>query len=76
MDRDETIKLIVKALLEVVQTGAGNIEVAVMVPNEPLTMLSKEEIEAVSNVVRAEKEKEKEAASKRTGVLGQTVAAT
>ena len=30
MDREETIKLAVKSLLEVVQTGAKNIEIAIM----------------------------------------------
>lgn len=30
MTRDETIKLTVKSLLEVVQTGAKNIEITVM----------------------------------------------
>jgi 20S proteasome subunit alpha 4 len=32
MDREETIKLTVKSLLEVVQTGAKNIEIAIMEP--------------------------------------------
>lgn len=30
MTRDETIKLTIKSLLEVVQTGAKNIEISVM----------------------------------------------
>ncbi len=30
MTRDETIKLTVKSLLEVVQTGAKNIEISIM----------------------------------------------
>lgn len=30
LERDETIKLTIKALLEVVQTGAKNIEISVM----------------------------------------------
>lgn len=30
------IKLVVKALLEVVQSGAKNVEVAIMKPNEPM----------------------------------------
>ncbi|ROT73781.1 hypothetical protein C7M84_007756 [Penaeus vannamei] len=33
------IKLVVKALLEVVQSGAKNVEVAIMKPNEPMRML-------------------------------------
>ena len=33
MSKDETIKLAVKALLEIVQTGSKNIEIAVMGPD-------------------------------------------
>ena len=36
MDREETIKLTVKSLLEVVQTGAKNIEIAIMAPGKPV----------------------------------------
>lgn len=33
------IKLVVKALLEVVQSGAKNVEVAIMKPNEPMRVI-------------------------------------
>lgn len=36
MNREETIKLAVKSLLEVVQTGAKNIEIAIMAPGKPI----------------------------------------
>lgn len=36
MDREETIKLTVKSLLEVVQTGAKNIEIAIMEPGKEM----------------------------------------
>lgn len=36
MDREETIKLTVKSLLEVVQTGAKNIEIAIMAAGKPV----------------------------------------
>ena len=36
MDREETIKLTVKSLLEVVQTGAKNIEIAIMAPGKSI----------------------------------------
>lgn len=39
MDREATISLAVKSLLEVVQTGAKNIEIAVMAPGKPVEML-------------------------------------
>jgi 20S proteasome subunit alpha 4 len=65
MDREETIKLTVKSLLEVVQTGAKNIEIAIMAPGKLLEMLPVEDIEAyVKNI---ETEKQEEAAKKKTG---------
>lgn len=35
-NEEGAIKLVVKALLEVVQSGAKNVEVAIMKPNEPM----------------------------------------
>lgn len=64
MDREETIKLTVKSLLEVVQTGAKNIEIAIMAPGEFIEMLPVEEIE---NYVKSiEMEKQEEASKKKT----------
>lgn len=40
MDREETIKLTVKSLLEVVQTGAKNIEIAIMAAGKPVEVRS------------------------------------
>ena len=65
MDREETIKLTVKSLLEVVQTGAKNIEIAIMAPDKPIEMLPIEDIE--SYVKSIESEKQEEAAKKKTG---------
>lgn len=65
MDREETIKLTVKSLLEVVQTGAKNIEIAIMAPNKAIEMLPVEDIE--SYVKSIEAEKQEEAAKKKTG---------
>jgi 20S proteasome subunit alpha 4 len=65
MDREATIKLTIKSLLEVVQTGAKNIEIAIMAPGMPLEMLPVENIEEyVKNI---EQEKVEEAAKKKTG---------
>jgi len=36
MSRDETIKLTIKSLLEVVQTGAKNIEIAILEKGKPV----------------------------------------
>jgi 20S proteasome subunit alpha 4 len=64
MDREETIKLTVKSLLEVVQTGAKNIEIAIMAPGKTVEMLPVEVIETyVKNI---ETEKQEEAAKKKT----------
>ena len=65
MDREETVKLTVKSLLEVVQTGAKNIEIAIMAPGKPIEMLPVEDIE--SYVKSIETEKQEEAAKKKTG---------
>ncbi|KPP68031.1 proteasome subunit alpha type-7-like, partial [Scleropages formosus] len=51
-----TIKLAVRALLEVVQSGGKNIELAIMKRDEPLKILSAEEIEAVVSDIEKEKE--------------------
>lgn len=65
MERDETIRLTVKSLLEVVQTGAKNIEIAVMAPGKPIEMLAVDAIE--SYVKSIESEKLEEASKKKTG---------
>ena len=53
---DLTIKLVIKALLEVVQSGGKNIELVVMMWDQPLKILNPEEIEKY--VAEIEKEKE------------------
>jgi len=64
MQREETIKLTVKSLLEVVQTGAKNIEIAIMEPGKEMEMMS---VEAIETYVKdIEKEKQEEAARKKT----------
>ncbi|CAG7853655.1 Proteasome subunit alpha type-7; AltName: Full=Proteasome subunit RC6-1 [Serendipita indica DSM 11827] len=63
LDREATIKLTVKSLLEVVQTGAKNIEITVMEKYGVQTSLALSEIEAI--VAEIEREKEQEAERKR-----------
>jgi 20S proteasome subunit alpha 4 len=58
MDREATIKLTIKSLLEVVQTGAKNIEIAIMAPGKLLEMLPVEDIEAYVKNIEAEKVEE------------------
>ncbi|KZV84067.1 N-terminal nucleophile aminohydrolase [Exidia glandulosa HHB12029] len=63
MGRDETIKLTIKSLLEVVQTGAKNIEIAVMESYGKVTNLDLAQIEAI--VAEIEREKERRSGSVR-----------
>ncbi len=73
MDQEQTIQLAIKSLLEVVQTGAKNIEVAIMLPGKTIQMLPDDQIE--SYVKSIETEKQEEAAKKKTGRGGTTTAA-
>jgi len=65
MDREATIQLTIKSLLEVVQTGAKNIEIAIMAPGKPMELLPSDQIEAYVKSIEAEKQEE--AAKKKTG---------
>lgn len=57
---EDTIKLTVKSLLEVVQTGAKNIEISVLRPNNNIVQLSVDEISKYVEAIEAEKEQEAE----------------
>lgn len=57
------VKLAIKALLEVAQSGQKNLEVAVMERDKPLKMLDSETIEKYVTII--EKEKEEEAEKKK-----------
>ena len=65
MDREATISLTVKSLLEVVQTGAKNIEIAIMAPGKLIEMLPSDEIEKYVKTIEAEKQEEQ--AKKKPG---------
>lgn len=71
MDRDETIKLTVKSLLEVVQTGAKNIEITIMESYEKITQVGSEEIEAIVKTIETEKEAEAERKRSRLAATAQ-----
>ena len=51
LSREDTIKLAVKSLLEIVQTGAKNIDIAVLADGQPLTMLPAEDVERISTEI-------------------------
>ena len=71
MNREDTIRLTVRSLLEVVQTGAKNIEIAVMEPGGSLVMLPTEEIERYVEEINSEKQEE---AARRPGRQGAAAA--
>lgn len=60
MSKDETVKLAIKSLLEVVQTGAKNIEIALMEGHGKVRNLELSEIERFVEEINAEKEAEAE----------------
>lgn len=68
MDREATLLLTVKSLLEVVQTGAKNIEIAIMAPGKTIEMLPSEDIEQYVKTI--EQEKQEEQAKKKPGQRG------
>lgn len=61
----DAIKMTIRGLLEVVQTGAANIEIAVMTHDNAVKQLSLQEIQVVIDEI--EKEKIEEAEKRRTG---------
>jgi len=65
MDREATISLTIKSLLEVVQTGAKNIEIAIMAPGKIIEMLPSDQIETYVKTIEAEKQEEQ--AKKKPG---------
>lgn len=71
MDRDDTVKLAIKSLLEVVQTGAKNIEIAIMHPGKRLEMLDEAAIEKYVEDINNEKaEEESKKPGRRTTAQG------
>lgn len=71
MSQSEAIKLSVKALLEVVQTGSKNIEIAVITKNQKPRVLELEDVDAIVKEISDEKEaevqKKKDRAAGRAG---------
>ncbi|EPY79135.1 proteasome (prosome, macropain) subunit, alpha type, 8 [Camelus ferus] len=63
---NEAIKLAIRALLEVVQSGGKNIELAIIRRNQPLKMFSAKEIELQVNEIEKEKEEAERKKSKKT----------
>lgn len=66
LNEEDTIKLAIKALLEVVQTGAKNIEISVMKPAKSPRVMTNEEIEVIVKEIEDEKAAEAEKKKPRT----------
>ncbi|XP_006835096.1 PREDICTED: proteasome subunit alpha type-7-like isoform X2 [Chrysochloris asiatica] len=62
---NEAIKIAIRALLEVVQSGGKNIELAVIRRNQPLKMFSAKEIELQVTEIEKEKEEAEKKKSKK-----------
>ncbi|KAE8215016.1 hypothetical protein CF327_g1647 [Tilletia walkeri] len=60
MTKEQAVKLTIKSLLEVVQTGAKNIEIALMEGHGKVRNLELSEIEAIVKEIETEKEAEAE----------------
>lgn len=57
---DETVKLALRSLLEVVQSGAKNIEIALLLPGKGIKILNSEEINEYVVEIEAENEAKKD----------------
>jgi len=60
MTQDECVKLTVQALLEVVESGSKNIEVAIMTPGGGMALMPQPALDALVAAIIEEKEKEAE----------------
>lgn len=59
MSDDESVRLTVKALLEVVDSGSKNMEVALLRFGEPVKMISEEELQTIITDIEREQEEAK-----------------
>jgi 20S proteasome subunit alpha 4 len=59
-DEQKAIRLVISALLEVVESGGKNLEVAVIRPNAPMQLIDTDILETLSKEIAEEKEKAKD----------------
>lgn len=63
LTEEETIKVTIKALLEVVDSGSKNMEIAVMKYDQPVDMITEEQIQGVIDEIEKEQEEAKRGAT-------------
>lgn len=66
MSEDEAVKLTIKALLEVVDSGAKNMEIAVVLQNLPLKTISEDAVQTIITDIEREQEEAKRSAPEPT----------
>lgn len=59
---NDALRLTVKALLEVVDSGAKNMEIAVLRPGETVSMVTEDELQAIISDIEREQEEAKKSA--------------
>ncbi len=59
LTEQDATRLAIKALLEVVDSGSKNMEVAVMLPGKTMRMLTETELEAITADIEREQEEAK-----------------
>lgn len=75
LSKDDAIKLTIKSLLEVVQTGAKNIEITYVDGFNQIKNLENEEVERIVKEIETEKEAEAERKKNRMAAVAQSAAA-
>lgn len=63
LTQEEGVRMAVKALLEVVDSGSKNMEVAVMRHNQPMLMIPEADLQTIISDIEREQEESKKAAS-------------
>ena len=58
----DTVRMAVKALMEVVDSGSKNIEIAIMRRGKPVDMMTEEALQAIITDIEREQEEAKKAA--------------
>lgn len=69
LSQDEAVCLAVKALLEVVDSGSKNMEIAVMHQGQPVIMIPEDSLQEIITAIEKEQEDAKKAAQEAAGAM-------